>query len=169
MKKIFCISLVFIFLLFCGCKKSPDVTIVTEGLEFTAEADFYGEKYIFDVKTVSDSHIIFKALSPEKIKDTVFEFKENTLEVKYGALSYKTSVSDLPCDSVVKFIYCNLTEIGNKSIEFYNNEYYAETETCGIKCKTYFSEMGLPLKISDSENQILVIIKNSKIKNSSGT
>ena len=165
MKKLFCVSFALIIML-CGCEKSPDVTLVTEGLEFTAELNVL-EEYEYRVQVITPSHMIFETVKPEKIKDTVTEINGESVILSYKGLENKTDISVLAENSPVNLIYKALVESAQKKVSSYENEFFIEFD--GKGSKLYLSQMGLPLKIVFPKKQITVVTKNPTVKKLSGT
>ena len=163
MKKLLIVGFMFV-LLFSGCKKSPDVTLVTSGLEFTANVNISGEEYEYLVKVITPSYMIFETLIPQKIKGTVTEIKDEEVKLIYGELTQKTELSSLDENSHAVLIYNAFKYSTENKVEFEENEYFITSKE--EKFKFYLSEIGIPLKIVYPEKDSTIIIKKPIIKTS---
>lgn len=154
--------LLSITLILCGCKKSPNVTLVTKGLTFTADVNCADKEYEYSVNLISSSHIIFETVKPERIKGMVIDVKDEVVEVSYGELKYKTTVSDFSENSSVVFIRNAILESENCKIELKEDNYSFKSNE--NEFDFYLSEMGIPLKIESQKKGITVIVKDAKIR-----
>ncbi len=167
MKKIFLI-LLSLCLVCSGCsgyKKSSAVTAVTSGLSFTAKLSYDGKNYNYSVKIDKNGTTEIKNISANEKTGTDYIFENGTVTYKYNKLSYKTNISDIPQSSVADFIYTVFKETESKrnNVSYKNEEYYIKGETDKYKFTVYLGETGLPIKITDTKMDVLVIITESTL------
>ena len=102
MKKLFCLTFIFLFTL-CGCeKKTTEVKLVNTGLSFTAEIKQNSETQLFDV--VIDKNGIMNITSAED-KNFKMTFCGNNMTAFYQNVEYTSPVSSLPHNLNFDFLY----------------------------------------------------------------
>lgn len=166
MKRILSLTFSVIFILLCGCNNiSPGIVAVTEGLSFIAKVDYNNEIYEFKVEITQKNKMIMQVLSPKRIENFVFEFSGDSVAFGLGDLKHKSQIDALPEISPASFIYSVFSDAAKHKtdIALKNNEYFIIGTAEKYEYKLFIGTSGLPIKITDSENNITAIIKQATI------
>lgn len=168
MKKRLCFILVLVLAFLCGCNNNQsNISAITKNLKFTAEINYNNEAFKFDFEIHDDGKTIMKAISPERIKNTVFELYDNNILIKSNKLEYKSTLENLPVVSPISFIYNVFKCVGKNNIKAIeeNNQYFISGITETYQYKLFIGSSGLPIKIIDDKNKISAIITKVTICN----
>ncbi len=166
MKKLFCAIICIILITLCGCKtKSPEVTAITEGLEFTAEIEQNGQNYSFYAQIPERDIFIADILEPESLKDLSLEISGSSLTVSYKDIDYKTTLDALPKSSFVNRVCAVFADVQSSRprVISKNDEFFIEGRLNSRKYKLCLGSTGLPLKIIFDDKDT-VIINNAGMK-----
>lgn len=164
MKKIliivFCISF-FIQ----GCKtKSPAVTPVTTGLEFIACISYQNENYQYNVKISQNGITEIETAFEPKI---TYLFTGGKLTISYNDISHETEIQEINNKLPIDLIYSVFNSLSHTKTDpaFKNDNCYIKGNTEKYSYICHFGMSGLPIKITESNYGITVIIKNASILN----
>ena len=164
MKKFFFILLcLFVTLTGCsGYKKSSAVTAVTTGLSFTAEISYEESSYCYFVEVGKDGKIRMQSRSEQSDTQTDYMFYNSTVTYIYNELEYSTDISAIPQSSVIDLIPAVLTEAGKagNNVNYKKEQFFLTGKTPKYNFTLFFGQSGLPIKITETQLGISVIIKN---------
>lgn len=161
-------ALIIVFLLtffIQGCKtKSPAVTPVTTGLEFIARISYQGENFEYKVKINKNGITEIENTSEPKIK---YLFTGGKLTISYNDISHETEIQKINHKLPIDIIYSVFNSISHTKTEpiFEDKNCYIKGNTEKYEYVCYFGMSGLPIKITESNYDIIVTINNSSIIN----
>lgn len=164
MKKVFSFLICSIILInLCGCKSNSEVEATVSDISFTAEADYGGKKLEYAVKIDSAGNTeteILKSGKPSGFK--VLNDGVNTVFTLDG-IEHKTSLSSLPEGIITDLFYICFKDAAGKPVQADENSFLVEGNTDKYNYKITLGETGLPLKLTESNLNISVIITNQSI------
>ena len=160
MKKL---SIILCFCLFlCGCSATNNkITPVSRSVSFNAEINYQSEPFDFFV-TINENG---ETYIENRQDGYIIEFLKTSVNFKYGDLVYKTETSALPDDFKLDLIHNIFSEISTSkpTVVAKNDEFFIDGETENYKYKVFLGLSGLPLKITEKNNNISIIISNAKV------
>ncbi len=162
MKKIILITFSFLLIL-SGCiKKSPEVTPVTTGLNFNAEISYLDNTYEYSVKIDENANLEMTDSSDNEIK---YFFSGDKLTVSFGDISHETDISTLNNGLIIDLLYSVMNSIRKNGEDIISDgkNYYINGSTEKYKYTCFYGQTGLPIKITESNFAVTVIIKNAVI------
>ena len=160
MKKLSVLLCLCLFL--CGCSAANSkITPICHSLSFNAEINYQNQPFEFSV-TINDNG---DTIIESKKEGYSVEFSGKGVNFKYGDLVYKTELSALPDDFKLDLIHTVFSDISkNKpTVISKNDEYYVEGETEKYKFKVFLGLSGLPIKLTEDNNNISIIISKAKV------
>lgn len=166
MKKIFSLVLtVAALVLLASCGKGTAIAPKTTGISFTAELEFFENKYEAAVTVRSDGNAEVQVTSPDTLKGLEFDFSGKDVTAKYLGLEYKYNIGEQPSVAAVSYLYEILKDISEKErqITLEDGRFYADGRTENIKYRMYFGATGLPISASDEDNNFVITFKNVTI------
>ena len=166
MKKIFSLVLtVAVSVLFASCGKGTAIAPKTTGISFTAELEFFENKYVAAVTVKSDGNAEVQVTSPDTLKGLEFDFTGEDVTAKYLSLEYKYNIGKQPSVAAVSYLYEVLKDVSEKGrqITLEDGRFYADGRTENIKYRMYFGATGLPISASDEDNNFVITFKNVTI------
>lgn len=169
MKKII-LTFILITVFLSGCskmQKSPAVTAVTTGLSFNAEISTDDGVYNYSVKINKNGDTEMESINTDGSAYINYLFAGDNVTYKYGNLEYKTTIFSLnenTAADLIHLVFKNITE-EKRPIEYNNEQYYIKGDTKKYKYTVFIGGSGIPLKITEENKNITVLIKNAKIIN----
>lgn len=164
MKKRFIAFLIMMLAVFlCSCTEK-EVAPVLDGLRFTANINYYNEKYVSDV-SVSDNRMSFTVLSPEDLSGLKLDFNGDKVTAEYMGLKYEPKTESMPVGNVAQKIYGAIEDVigkGNLKCKKGNNVEY-NGRINGKSYKFTFSPSGLPIGIQMPDDSFSVAFENIKL------
>lgn len=164
MKRIFSFLVCSLILInLCGCKSNSGVAAIVSDISFKAEADYGGKKLEYAVKIDSAGNTeteILKDGKPSGFK--VWNDGVNTVFTLDG-IEYKTSLSSLPEGIIIDLFYICFKDAAGKPVKAGENSFLVEGKTDKYNYEITLGETGLPLKLTESNLNISVIITNQSI------
>ena len=155
-------------LIFCSCNgNNNNIDLVTEGIAFTAKAEWDGTEYEIQSRITDESHAEFTVASPERIRNLKLTFSGDAVYMECDGLKYETAVCDIPQSSVFRVIYEIFSQISRPDTEIKEEDgnYFAKYSCPDGDYKIYFAVTGLPLMISSDIETRNIIIKSCTILN----
>lgn len=158
------ILLVVSFLIFLsGCTNTcPEVTPVTTGLKFNAEISYLNNTYKSNVKIDENGNLEMSTDSAPQIK---YFFSGDKITLTHNEISHETEISSLQNGLTLDFLYSvfkSLSKSGEKTLTD-KDKYYIKYDTEKYKYTCFFGMSGLPIKITESNFGITVLIKDATI------
>lgn len=155
MKKLVIICFIFVFLCSCSNERANFLPI-TDSLSFNAKINDEEMQYFVKIEN-KETYI--------EADEVSLNFKGDSASIRLDKLEYKTEISALPEGIYIDFIHSVFLDASKKQTEILsrNDKFYLEGETKRYSYKIYFGSSGLPIKITDSKNNISVIILNAKV------
>lgn len=169
MKKIFSLILTVVAsVLFASCGKGTVIAPKTTGISFTAELEFFENKYVAAVTVKSDGNAEVQVTSPDTLKGLEFVFSGKAVTAKYLGLEYKYNIGKQPSVAAVSYLYEILKDISEKErqITLEDGRFYTDGRTENIKYRMYFGATGLPISASDEDNNFVITFKNVTVTDS---
>ena len=169
MKKIFSLVLTVAgSLLLTSCGKGTAIAPTTTGISFTAELEFFENKYEAAVTVRPDGNAEVQIISPDTLKGLEFDFSGKAVTAKYLGLEYKYNTDEQPAVAAAAYLYEVLKDITEKGrqITLEDGRYYADGRTENIKYRMYFGATGLPISASDEDNNFVITFKNVTVTDS---
>ncbi len=169
MKKIFSLILTVVAsVLFASCGKGTAIAPKTTGISFTAELEFFENKYVAAVTVRPDGNAEVQIISPDTLKGLEFNFTGEDVTAKYLGLEYKYNIGKQPSVAAVSYLYEILKDISEKErqITLEDGRFYTDGRTENIKYRMYFGATGLPISASDEDNNFVITFKNVTVTDS---
>lgn len=169
MKKIFSLILTVVAsVLFASCGKGTAIAPKTTGISFTAELEFFENKYVAAVTVRPDGNAEVQIISPDTLKGLEFNFTGEDVTAKYLGLEYKYNIGEQPSVAAVSYLYEILKDISEKErqITLEDGRFYTDGRTENIKYRMYFGATGLPISASDEDNNFVITFKNVTVTDS---
>ncbi len=169
MKKIFSLILtVVVSALLASCGKETAIAPKTTGISFTAELEFFENKYVAAVTVKSDGNAEVQVTSPDTLKGLEFDFTGEDVTAKYLGLEYKYNIGKQPSVAAAAYLYEILKDISEKErqITLEDGRFYTDGRTENIKYRMYFGATGLPISASDEDNNFVITFKNVTVTDS---
>lgn len=169
MKKIFSLVLtVAVSVLFASCGKETAIAPKTTGISFTADLEFFENKYEAAVTVKPDGNAEVKVTSPDTLKGLEFDFSGKAVTAKYLGLEYKYNTDEQPSVAAAAYLYEVLKDVSEKGrqITLEDGRFYADGRTENIKYRMYFGATGLPISASDEDNNFVITFKNVTVTDS---
>lgn len=166
MKKIFSLVLtVAVSVLLTSCGKGTAIAPKTTGISFTAELEFFENKYEAAVTVRPDGNAEVQIISPDTLKGLEFDFSGKAVTAKYLGLEYKYNMDEQPSVAAAAYLYEILKDISEKGrqITLEDGRFYTDGRTENIKYRMYFGATGLPISASDEDNNFVITFKNVTI------
>lgn len=158
MKKLFCVSFIFLLTL-VGCKsEAKNIAPVTNNISFNCDVTFYNETYECKVTNTKSNNFNLKFTYPESINGLEYIITDKKTTCVYKGIEYNLTSKNLAHQNIANFIYSALTSKNDKVFENDNN-FYIKNDNF----KMYLGQTGLPIKIIDENKIYTVIIKNATI------
>lgn len=157
LKRIIFTALFCIFsLIFASCSEIATLKPAVKRIGFTAQTEWEGEKYEITAETDGEMNVFFTFKSPERIKDTKLSFSGDFVTYYYLELEEKFLINDFPLDTPCNIIYTCLKDASkeNALVKQAENLYYTESRIENENYKLSLGGSGLPIKISNKENNI---------------
>lgn len=146
-----------------GCKsKAENIKPITNNVSFDCNITFYNEDYDCKVTNTKNNEITLKFSSPENINGLEYIITKDKITSVYKGIEYESRIESYPPQSIAKFIYTVLCSENNKVLE-QNDNFFVEGKTKDYNYKMHLGQTGLPIKITEKNNSITVIIKNATI------
>ena len=148
----------------CGQKNSR-TQVISEGLSFFSEIETESQKYKFEVKIPDIHNMTMKAVYPDRLNGTVFEFDDDSVNIICKDLEYKINLSSMPKISPVNFIHEVYCDINSKKydVSFENDQFFVSGKSENYEYDMFIGTTGLPLKISDEANGISAVISQATV------
>ena len=137
MKKIFSLILTVVAsVLFASCGKGTAIAPKTTGISFTAELEFFENKYVAAVTVKSDGNAEVQITSPDTLKGLEFVFSGKAVTAKYLGLEYKYNIGKQPSVAAVSYLYEILKDISEKErqITLEDGRFYTDGRTENTEC-----------------------------------
>ena len=166
MKRLFPLFLV-LFFIFCGCKGSRNIDIVSENLSFTATVYKDGNPSVFNVKIDRNGSFSLEQASNDKGYILKYRFSDDKVTVCYGKLEHTSPVSSLGKGNIIAFLPEVYKEIRTKNLKAKqeDNNFIISSKTENYDFSLYVGQSGLPLKLTDQRNNITIEFSNPTIEN----
>lgn len=154
---------IFIFAL-CSCTQSKSVDLVLDNISFTAEIEYFNEKYQCDACLSADSTKI-TVLQPEEIAGLTFNLKNGEITAEYLGITYSPDTNKTLSGNVAVIIdgIFRLVRSDNETAISNNNNCIIKGEYNKKDFTFEFSPQGLPLKLS-IEDEMKIYFKKVSIK-----
>lgn len=161
-------SLLFIslsvVLLFCSCAQKSKLKPISDSFAFTAIAKWDNTEFEIDTAVYSEE-TVFTIKSPEKIRNLKLAFSGDSVNLYYLGLEKSFNISQIEPSSPVRIIYEGLScaKDENSEITKKETEYFLKYSVANNQYLLYFSETGLPIKITDKSEKHTIELMGAAI------
>lgn len=161
MKKLICVFIIALCL--CSCSKVETQPRLL-GTTFTAELEFYNEKYVFDGELLKDATLKISVNEPEELKDLNITVTDDVMRAEYKGLTYEANAATMPFSRVIEQFYLPLKAIASDKTLKADNKGEINGEFGGEKCSLIISPTGLPQTFALKGKQLNLRFYNISIK-----
>lgn len=169
MKKILLgVLLVSVLLLSVSCGKDTSTVPKTTGISFTAEMEFFENRYEAAVNVKSDGSAKAQITSPDTLKGLEFLFSGEGVTAKYSGLEYNYGKTEQPPTAAAEYLYKILNDVSKnrRQITLEDGRFYTDGRTENTEYRMYFGATGLPISANDEDGNFKIIFKNVTVTDS---
>ena len=163
MKKLLLIITAFCLFL-CGCKNETEIKPYLENINFTVHSIFGNTEYILNGFCSEDGRVELSVQSPAEMENIKFCLVEDTVKIYYLDLEKEIPLKNFEENSVLKIVFTGFIEAFKcDSLYFEDNNYIMDFEVDAIDYRMYYSQSGLPLKISSQNENTEIIFEGMSV------
>lgn len=159
------LCILFISLFLAGCNAKSNTTPILTNLQFTAQIDYYNERYSCFTEIDSQGDMTVRVISPETIEDMLLTFTKNGITAQYKDITYTPKIESMPIGNLSQIVYDVFQDVSQnvKSIPIEGDNCKIDRKTDENKYIFTFSPSGLPLNLKIPKLGFEMVFENIKI------